>query len=180
MVKAREDWAFQEIVSSAKENQAIIDYITRGQLVYSGMEVVGTVVGANVGFYPYNADKQLYNRLHVVAKFGGLASNGGPIFDPAVVLQYSINAGVAWVNAPAPVVAPPGTLLQNAAWDNAGAWTTMLPPTSGQWDIDISGAVGATYIGIGFEMSNPPAPIVTAIIGWNMTALFYNNIDTPF
>jgi hypothetical protein len=164
MSKARVNWAFQERpVSSTKMNQANTDYITPGLPIWSywfkfNNDSGGLTGGGGVGYYPYNPQKSVYDRLYI---FGGaFTSSGG---DETDEFDVTFNGGASWTPAFPSLTASPVGLV--------GAFT--LAET---WDLDVQ---VATFQWIGWRWSGPgPTSGNEFILGFQ--GFLYRSTDTPF
>lgn len=110
MAKTRENYAAGELLTTAKLNQVVIDYVQAGALVFNqGVAVThGTVTNPwYVQPYPYNGAKSVFDRWRIIA-------GGSSALDP----EYTTDSGANWTAVPAGGV-PPITLHGYAnSWDH--------------------------------------------------------------
>jgi len=178
MAKARVTWTFGETpATSDKLNDAVQDYIRKGQLILSstGAVIRVTTTGGvltfphtagtpwQLGWYPYNPAKQIYDRMDILFNHGvaGTATD--------LHLQYSLNSGGSWTSAnPGQSVSPLSLITPLII----AAGTSLGPSTR---TVDLSGMAGFEYIGFRY------LPDVTEeAISWIAMAFMYLSTDTPF
>ncbi len=182
MTKVRETWAFQELMTSTKLNEANTDYITRGQLILSttgsadlttyAVGGPGKVVADPIIFpaFPYNPAKQLFDRMRVWAIVAWDESVCGNPW----LIDYTLDSGASWVNAPLPDAILPVTIRPVTPY---GAVTN--PGTEdfirNQETIDISGI--AAFQWLGWRIRNGIA--VDDWVAWAINVWLYSSTDTP-
>lgn len=164
MSKARVSWAFQERpVSSSKMNQANTDYITPGVPIWSYFyshtvaDTIGAYATAPRGFFPYNPQKSVHNRLYI---FGFAAQSAGG--DQTAEFDVSFDGGATWTPAFPSVAAAPVTL---------GAGTLFEI-----WDLDVQ---VATFQWIGWRWAGP-AMVGGTSMSLGFQGFLYRSTDTPF
>jgi hypothetical protein len=165
MSKARVSWAFQERpVSSSKMNQANTDYMTPGVPIWSYFYRFQNDSGVNVGagpllgggFYPYNPQKSVYDRLYLIgAAFNG-ASEESDEFD------LTFDGGATWTPAFPSAAAAPITIL-----------STTVAET---WNLDVQ---VATFQWIGWRWAGGGVSTGTAFV-LGLQGFLYRSTDTPF
>lgn len=186
MSRARVTWAADELLTSTKHNQEISDYLRRGQLIISSCgSVLQTQTGAQdaggvqtgqlvlirngftLGWYPYNPDKQIFDRLAIHGAFGAVdVNNDDRTAD--MHLEYSLDSGTNWTTAglaetPTPTfpTLPPQSI---AATLDGGATT-----------VNISSMATFQWIGLRFSFD-----IGCTAATWMAFAFLYLSTDDPF
>jgi hypothetical protein len=166
MSKAKVSWAFQERpVASSKMNQAIIDYITPALPIWSfsynmtvddpGVPVTGLEF---YGFYPYNPQKSVYDRLYLI----GRVNNSG--LERADQIEVTFDGGSSWTPAFPSATAAPVML-------GGGAGDTLVEI----WNLDVQ---VATFQWIGTRLTDP---IGQGNVGLaRLIGFLYRSTDTPF
>lgn len=169
MSKAKVSWAFQERpVASSKMNQVVTDYITPGLPIWSfgndafwdpgfngldpGIPLAQAVV-AIYGWYPYNPQKSVFDRLYLLAShfLGGV--------DKIADIDMSFDGGASWVPAfPSATAAP-------VSYGNATYAET--------WNLD---AQVATFQWLGVRGNG----IVLTTNHFRLMGFLYRSTDTPF
>lgn len=186
MSKVPVSWSFQELVTSAKLTQMVTDYETPGLCVLNSAGIIRdtyapivsafNVNNAGLGIYPYNANKSIYDTMHILWSTGA----NGDIVAVAPGIKYSLDSWGTQVNAvsdnPYPVVGP--LLLCH------GFFGGVSNSQSG-WDVvDISGVTGFNWFVWAFNggtaTGNGGPGASGAEICWRVTVFLANSTDTPF
>jgi len=179
MAKARVTWTFGETpATSDKLNDAVQDYIRKGQLILSstGITLRTTTTGGtavqpptatswvNLGWYPYNPAKQLYNRMDIIFNHQVATADANDLH-----LQYSLNSDASWTSAnPGQSVFPLGIRLPMVIIGG----TSLGPSTR---TVDLSGIASFQYIGFRLLVD-----VTQEAFSWFATAFMYLSTDTPF
>jgi hypothetical protein len=170
MSKARVSYSNGERpVPSAKQNQAITDYIVMGIPIISlsgiwfmdnttgpGPGMLGGWSDKVLGWYPYTADKSVQNQLRIL--FGYTVSQA-----TFTNLEYTTDSGSTWNNALSGAVAPPVDLNLVNEFMNTFSLTSV---SGSQW--------------IGIRSSGFFDPSGVSYFNFVLTAFLYNSTNTPF
>jgi hypothetical protein len=163
MSKARVTWAFQERpVSSTKMNQVVIDYITPAVPIwsyYDSLSVADSVGVASIaprGFFPYNPQKSVYDRLYVIGAASIIGTDQTSDFD------LTFDGGSTWVPAFPSLTGAPVVMIS----------TFTLAEV---WNLDVQ---VATFQWIGWRITEGmPGGSSGAIC---FQGFLYNSANTPF
>jgi len=183
MVKTAVNWTFGESpIPSAKENEAIVDYITAGQnwINDSGTTNIHVATGEGsqliiasefpVGIAPYNPTKSLWDTVRIAWRCEAGASSGVAV---APDVEYTVNAGTAWTA----VVDTLGFPVANVAGQVAnvdGVGTTDI--NEGMTNIPLSAIAVPTWVGVRLDNGTAGTDSVTqgaAYISWFVKATFF-------
>lgn len=159
MTKAKEVVAYGETpATSAKINQIITDYLTRGTIMCNAQG--GPLTSADngtwiVGWYPYNPDKQLWDRLRIFGQIDYAAA--------VFTTQYSVDSGGSWstIIGGAPPVA--------TSTPSSGS-TTQFDTT-----VDLSGIGSFQWLGIRLNFT-----VSSGSLYWFVHSHLFNATDTPY
>lgn len=179
MAKARVTIPFQQTpAQSSTINTLVTDYITPGQLIITstGFAAMLTTTGAtatitapaagswiNLGWYPYNPAKQLYDRMDIIFNL----HTSGTVGDLHV--QYSLDSEASWTSAnPGQSVFPLGIRMPAVI----GGGTSLGPSYR---TVDLSGVAAAGYIGLRILVD-----VTQQAFTWHASAFLYSFDDTPF
>jgi len=181
MAKAKVEWTFGETPATAdKLNQTTLDYIRRGQLILSstgltlhttttfGPESVAVNSLPNLGWFPYNPQKQVFDRMDILFNHETIASGGGDL-TTSTHLQYSLDSDASWTSANPGQSAAPVPLHPPAGL----AGTTDLGAS--MRTVNISGITSFQWIGFRYLFDLSPEAHT-----WIAMAYLYLSTDTPF
>lgn len=162
MSKAKVDWAFQELITSAKLDEMVLDELVHPHLALSADRTVrlpsNTTV--DIDWFLFNPAKQTFDRMRLVGN-----DFGAPLHN-----QYSLDSGATFVDFG---VGTDTGLLFN--WENGGSG---FVDNLFYWDVDISSIASTQYIGLRVRRENDGgAALITAA---KMNLYMYNSEYTPF
>lgn len=169
MTKGKEVYTFGEAPArSTKINQWVTDYITTQREVFNFTATYDLNIGGfarpnfwYMGWWPYNPDKSLYNRLRVHYRlFWSGAVN--------VVLEYSLDSAATWV--PFAVAGPGFTGLPLSV-------PVATLANSQAVDIPLDGITGFQHIGL---RTDNDLPGVSNHLAINLMGFLWSTTDTPF
>jgi hypothetical protein len=171
MSKIRESIAFQELLTSAKTNQFIADYITPGKLI---MHITGCwyqhATPTYLGWWLYNPNKVIFDRVRLLGQVND-PTGGGTTGD--ALLQYTLDSGASWASVGA------GTDVAGLLITMPADVTNTPPPvelTLRFWDINISSIAATQYFGVRLESAGGGHGM--AVI--DLAVLMYSSTETPF
>lgn len=180
MSKPRVDWVFQEVVGSAKLDEANTDWITKGQLIISSMGSAGGVTDGVAAVIPvgtplqpapwlFNPTKQIADRMRIIAELvWDTSAAGAPVWG----VDYTLNSGVGWTPAALAGVIP-GAGGPNPPLVGLGGG---IGP--GYTDVDISAVVATSWFNLRIALQGGAIGANTWI-SWVLSAYLWNSTDTP-
>lgn len=177
MSKSRVVFPYGRDILEAPHDEMITDYITRGQLVWSGTggkcdQPVSSAFHTPdvfnqpthiLGMYPYNAEKQLYDRLWI----GWLSAR--ELVQPGLPsVDYTINSGLSWVTCTATHALP---------FALTPPYAGSLESNQGATVVDISGLSGFQWLACRQSQTNGTPGDHSS---WIVTGILYNQAEHPF
>lgn len=158
MSKAKVDWAFQELITSAKLDEMVIDDLTPGRLIIHSTYSCPVSTAFQLGWYLYNPAKQTNDRMRIFGAFDAPLGLG---------LRYTLDSGA--------------TAITLGAGTDSGVDVTIGDGSSSAtqrdalyWDVDLSGIASTQYIGVIVDNG------ITFVGRWNLAVFLYRASDTPF